>query len=159
MGEGYADYFALTILNYYRRKRGAAESLVYGGWLAAANPARANGLRRHAYGPAFPGTYASSGQPEYTLPHEFGQVWCEALLRMNAALGRGSADAGDELGWRLVVASMPLIDAREVRITFPEGRRALLRAFDNAATNGIIPGDVPATRAAVANAFSSLQIP
>ncbi len=33
LGEGFSDYYALSILNYYRRRAGLTEEWVYGRWV------------------------------------------------------------------------------------------------------------------------------
>lgn len=153
LGEGYSDYFALSILNFLRRRAGLRENLVYGAWIAN-NPT--TGLRRDPYGDGFPRTFASlrgTGDPA----HDVAQVWCQALLRVNRALGQGDRDLGDELGWQLVMDSLKHLRVDANSPTFLHGRDALLRAFDDkAALGAIVAGDAPAVRAAVVDVFAVL---
>jgi extracellular elastinolytic metalloproteinase len=136
MGEGYSDYFALTIRNYYRRKAGRPESRVFGAWIARD---AAKGLRRQPYDATFAGTYADLGKAGFQLPHEAGQVWCFLLLLLRDELVKhlGTADAGDAAAWQLVMKSLPFTlsseqgpKGDESGPNFLDGKRALLLAFD-----------------------------
>jgi len=102
LSEGLSDYFALTLQNYLRRKRGIGEVLVFGGWIRGT----ATGLRASAYGPGFTATYGSLRAPGFAAHHDAGQVWCQTLLEMNEALGAGNRNLGDERGWQVVVDAL-----------------------------------------------------
>lgn len=158
MGEGFSDYFAVTIRNYYRRRAGRAESAVFGAWISGEAP---GGWRRQSYDEAgFQGDYAGLGSPALRGAHDAGQVWCQALLnvhrRLAGVLGGDAAarDRADELGWRLVVASLPI--CRDVQPHFLDGRDAILSAFDDLDRQGRIPGNAAAQKAAVREAFRAL---
>ncbi len=153
MGEGYSDYFAVSIMNFYRRQATRDERGVYGAWIA---DNKNTGLRRHAYGPTFPDTYDTLRASPNLEAHEAGQVWGEALLRVNEALGRDDRDAGDQLGWQLVMDSLKLLPVGPEAPTFLDGRTALFRAFDAAVLDGAIPGDPATLRTAVEKVFADL---
>jgi extracellular elastinolytic metalloproteinase len=152
MGEGYSDYFALSMANFRRRRAGSAEGGVYAAWIGN-NPA--TGLRRHAYGAAFPDTYETLRITPNLRAHDAGQVWAQALLRVNETLGAGDPDLGDDLGWLLVMDSLKLLPVGSEAPTFLHGRNALLQAFDATVNAGGIPPDAP-LRAAVVNVFTAL---
>lgn len=158
MGEGYSDYFALTIRNYYRRRDNRPESLTFGAWIAD-NDKR--GWRRQSYESAvFRGAYGDLGQVGFVRPHDAGQVWCQALLAMHrglaTAIGAGPAadDQADVLGWRLVIASLPL--CTPVHPTFLDGRDAILMAFDAISPGAFLPASRADLRSAVVEAFRAL---
>lgn len=153
MGEGYSDYFALSILNFYRRRAGLPQSRVYGAWIGDDVE---RGMRRHPYDDAFPGTYALLGSPDFQAAHDAGQVWGRALLELNRALGSGDRERGDEIGWQLVVDSLMLLTPGPEAPTFLDGRDAVLEAFDAKVAGGAIPGNASATREAVVGVFTAL---
>ncbi len=139
LDEGYCDYFALSFQNYRRAASLIAEgasdelatldrSLVFGAWVAD-DPAR--GLRRHAYGSEFPVTFGEIPTPDFNA-HDRGQIWCEALLRLNRKLGKVLQDRlqGDELGWQLVVDSMKLLPVNTNSIGFLEARNRIFQAIE-----------------------------
>jgi extracellular elastinolytic metalloproteinase len=127
LGEGFSDYFAISIQNYYRRREGRAPRDVFGAWVSGDKPA---GLRNHAYGPGFPGTYGRLGKKGFEKDHDAGTVWCQALLEMNAALAAGGDPAlGDELGWQIVFDSLRLLHPGEQGPTFLHARDAVLSAL------------------------------
>ena len=150
LGEGYSDYFALTVENYYRRRvPGVAEVFVFGKWVAPT----ATGLRALAYGPGFHATYGQIGKGVLKDNENAGQVWCAALMEINRVLANGgSQNAGDELGWQLVLDSVRLLHDQPLGLTFLDGRNKLLDAFDTAVSlNRIANG--PAVRVAILAVF------
>ncbi len=150
MGEGYSDYFALSMVNFRRRALQRAESLVYAKWISGDKP---TGLRQHAYGPAFPMTYDTIRTTANIRAHDAGQVWAQALLRVNEILGEGDANLGDELGWQLVMDSLKGMRVGSEAPTFVDGRDALYQAFDAKAAAGHIPSGL---RSQIEDVFTTL---
>jgi extracellular elastinolytic metalloproteinase len=98
LAEALSDYFALTLQNYYRRRAAQPQAHVFGGWISG----HPTGLRAASYGAAFAATYGSLKSPGFASHHDAGQVFCQTLLELNAVLGGGDAELGDERGWRIV---------------------------------------------------------
>jgi extracellular elastinolytic metalloproteinase len=153
MGEGYSDYFALSILNYYRRREGRPQSGVYGAWLSQ-DPV--SGLRRQPYDGSFSGGYGDLGSPAFTDAHDAGQLWCKALLDVTAALPAPDADGRSEVGWQLVMDSLKLLPADTSSPTLLDGRDAILQAFDDLVAAGSLVDPDGAARAALEAAFTAL---
>jgi len=146
MGEGWSDFFALTIQNFFRAQNGQNERVVAGDWVIA-NPA---GIRSNPYDDNYPFTYGNvstfqrfdpdTGQPDPNgLPdeHQTGEIWCAALMmmvrRMRAALGNVD---GYRLGWQMVVDGLKLTPSNP---TFLEARDAILLALDHMLAEQRIP--------------------
>ncbi len=124
LGEGYSDYFALTIQSWQLGR----EKVVFGDWLAGDDR---RGLRRHAYDEAFPLHFGDLTEPENQAPHAGGEIWGAALVRMNRAIGRalGDADRGHEIGWQLVVDSLTLLPVGLDQPGFLAARDSILHAL------------------------------
>ena len=132
MGEGWSDFFALTIQNYHRARSGQPERVVIGDW-AINSP---NGLRSKPYDDHYPHTYGNvatlSRDPATSLPdeHDVGEIWCAVLMmmvrRIRAVLG-SDAD-GYRLGWQIVVDGLKLTPANP---TFLQARDGILLALDH----------------------------
>jgi extracellular elastinolytic metalloproteinase len=148
MGEGWSDFFALTIQNFFRTTGNPplSERVVTGDWVVA-NPA---GIRSHPYDDNYPFTYGNVGtfpraNPETGDPdpnglpdeHQTGEIWCATLLmmvrRMRAGLGEMD---GYRLGWQMVVDGLKLTPANP---TFLDARDAILLALDHMLTQRRIP--------------------
>ncbi|MDH5589973.1 MAG: M36 family metallopeptidase [Gemmatimonadota bacterium] len=114
MAEGYADYFALTIMSHFRGK----PCLALGAWVASSS----TGVREKAYGPAFANTYADLKGSAGTT-YRAAQVWCQTLLNVHET-------AGATLAWRLVIDSLKSITPNAFGPTFLHGRDHILNAFD-----------------------------
>ncbi len=148
MNEGWADYFALTIQNFFR----PSEKFVLGDWVVN-DP---QGIRRAPYDNTFPFNYGDlAGFPEV---HDIGEVWCATLLmmtrRIRAALG--DDPAGYRLAWQIVVDGLKLSPANP---TFVQGRNDILRALDDLGSQGRIPPAVhQAARRAAWEAFAHFGI-
>ena len=141
LDEGYCDYFAVSIRLYNRLRRlqsqGAtpaqleseASRAVFGEW--SADNAQ-HGLRRHAYGDGFPGTFGDLGASGFSEAHDAGQIWAEALLRLSRRLGGALGDAarGHLLGWQLVVDSLKQLSGGGHAVGFLQARDRLLDALD-----------------------------
>ena len=131
MGEGWSDYFALTIQGFLHGR----EKVVCGDWVVK----NAKGIRRAAYDDSYPFHYGQLVEsPEV---HDIGEVWCAALMKMTrlirAALGDDSS--GYRLSWQLVVDGLKVTPQNP---TLLDGRDAILRALDDLLTVNRIPADV-----------------
>jgi len=160
MGEGWSDFFALTIQNFFRAQNGEAERVITGNWVVD-NQA---GIRSNPYDDRYPFTYGnvssfprfdpSTGQPDPNGEpdvHQTGEIWCAALMmmvrRMRAAMG--DVD-GYRLGWQMVVDGLKLTPANP---SFLDARDAILLALDHMLDQRRIPQGVHA--AAQQAAFAS----
>jgi extracellular elastinolytic metalloproteinase len=121
MGEGWSDYFALTIQNHGKTR----ERVITGDWLSG----RPHGIRMHRYDEHYPSGFGSLGKTPYDREHNIGEIWCAALMQMNRnackALG---GDIGHEICWQLVVDALKLTPANP---SFLDGRDALVLALDD----------------------------
>jgi len=122
MGEGWSDYFALTIQNHGL----VEERTVLGDWVLN-DPA---GIRLHPYTDDYPATYGDVGKPPYTEVHNIGEIWCAALMKMNRDLGRAFGDKkrGHLMGWQIVVDGFKLTAANP---SFLMARDGILQALDS----------------------------
>lgn len=130
LAEGYSDYFALTLQNYYR----TVEQDVLGTWVANSP----GGLRRNPYDEAFPGHFGLLGRDEYREPHHAGEVWAATLVSVNRRLGRtlASRQRGHVVGWLLVMESLSLLPADANSPSFLDARDALVDSVDDVAAAG-----------------------
>jgi len=123
LGEAWSDYFAVTILNFYR---GAARRFTFGEYASK----KANGARPHPYD-NFPADVRQLGAKPFHEQHGAGSIFAAALIRMHEALRQLFADddvnraTGQETSWRLVVDSMKRLQANP---TFIDARNALLQS-------------------------------
>jgi extracellular elastinolytic metalloproteinase len=146
MGEGWSDYFALTIQN--RGK--SVEKTVTGDWVSG----RPVGIRSAPYDQNYPGKFGDLSTGIYTEVHNVGEIWCAALMQMNREVGTclGDKDKGHELGWRLVVDGMKLSPSNP---TFLDGRDAILRALQGLSDGGqLTDGQYKGLRLGVWSAFA-----
>ncbi len=151
LGEGYSDYFALTLRSWQLNE----EKTVFGAWLGQDD---LTGLRRHAYDDDFPLHYGDLAEPENQEPHHGGEIWCAALARMNRAIGRELDDPGrgHEIGWQLVVDSLKLLPVGPDQPGFLDARDAVTRALaDLGAAGRLDDAEHAAARRAVDAAFAA----
>jgi extracellular elastinolytic metalloproteinase len=134
MGEGWSDYFALTIQNYGKDE----ERVVTGDWVKN-DP---KGIRLFKYDESFPDNFGHIGTGRYHLGpdgnprvHNIGEIWCATLMKMNRELGAAlnSPERGHVLGWQIVVDGLKLTAANP---SFLDARDAILRAMDDLHTTG-----------------------
>ena len=120
MGEGWSDYFALTIQSYTR----GAEKVVTADWLTG-NP---RGMRTAAYDDSYPRTYGDIAR--MSGEHPVGEVWCAVLMMMTRRMRQAFGDdgAGYRLSWQIVVDGLKVTPANP---TFLQGRDAILRSLDD----------------------------
>jgi extracellular elastinolytic metalloproteinase len=135
MGEGWSDYFALTIQNFFRARNSQPEKTVTGDWVVN----RPGGIRTAPYDDNYPVTYA--GIAEMSDEHDVGEVWCAALMmvtrRVRAALG--SDVDGYRLCWTLVTDGLKLTPANP---SFIQARDGILLALDQLRDQHRISQDV-----------------
>ncbi|TBR59205.1 hypothetical protein B4U84_25580 [Westiellopsis prolifica IICB1] len=127
MGEGWSDYFALTIQNFGK----PVEKVVTGDWLVN-DP---NGIRGLKYDSNFPDHFDKVGKGRYTQEHNLGEIWCATLMEMNRQIGAalGSQDLGHQLGWQIVVDGLKLSPSNP---SFLDERDSILKALDDLHTSG-----------------------
>ena len=135
MSEGWSDYFALTIQNYYLAPSPPAiERTVIGDWLT--NGAT-GGLRGCSYDDSFAndgaGVFGAIGRPGafgmvLARSHLIGRIWCAALMKMNRDLGKVLNDRkkGHLLGWQIVIAGLQFTPSNP---NYLEGRDCIIQAL------------------------------
>jgi extracellular elastinolytic metalloproteinase len=135
MGEGWSDYFALTIQSFFRARNGQPEKVVTGDWVVN----QPGGIRTAPYDDNYPIGYA--GIAEMSDEHDVGEVWCAALMmmtrRVRAALG--SDVDGYRLCWTLVTDGLKLTSANP---SFIDARDGILLALDHLRDQHRISPDV-----------------
>lgn len=134
MGEGWSDYFALTIQNAMRNQ----DKHVVGDWVTN-DPV---GIRKHPYDESYPGNFGHLGKTLGSTAyngsdvHTTGEIWCATLMAMTrrviAALGQ---QPGYNLCWRIVIDGLKLTP---VTPSFLDARDAILRALDDIHTSGAL---------------------
>ncbi len=133
MGEGWSDYFALTIQNFHRPFE--QERRVTGDWVSA----RRAGIRAFPYGPRklpdsrgnFPDGFGDIIGGRYLIDeHNVGEVWCAALMHVNRLMGAEVGDyrRGHQIGWQIVVDGLKLSPSNP---SFLNARDAILKALSD----------------------------
>lgn len=158
MGEGWSDYFALTINNF----PGNLERVVTGNWVTA----RESGIRQRPYNAQYPGAFGDIGKGagevagegnadlSYDEVHDVGEIWCAALMQVNRNVGTalGSKERGYRLMWQAVVDGLKLTPKNP---SFLTARDAVLRAFRSMKDSGrLTEGEYTAVRGAAWEAFA-----
>lgn len=158
MGEGWSDFFALTINNF----PGTSERLVTGSWVTG----RETGIRQRPYSAQYPGTFGDIGKGtgqvagadnadlSYQQVHDVGEIWCAALMQVTRGVGAalGSKERGYRLTWQAVVDGLKLTPKNP---SFLTARDAVLRAFRSMADTGrLSEEEYTAVRAAAWAAFA-----
>ncbi|MCU1519560.1 MAG: hypothetical protein JWQ75_4281 [Pseudarthrobacter sp.] len=159
MGEGWSDYFALTINNF----PGTLERVVTGNWVTG----RAAGIRQRPYNDQYPGTFGDigkgagevqgegNGDLSYGEVHDVGEIWCAALMQVNRNVGAalGSKERGYRLTWQAVVDGLKLTPKNP---SFLTARDAVLRAFRSMKGTGrLTDAEHTAVRRAAWEAFAA----
>lgn len=129
-GEGWSDYFALTVQNHGSE----VEKVVAGDWVTG----RAEGIRGFPYDGDFPDGFGDIGTGRYTRdsrPHNIGEIWCAILMETNRAVGTalGDRDGGHELCWQVVVDALKLSPSNP---SFLDSRDAILEALEDLRDSG-----------------------
>jgi extracellular elastinolytic metalloproteinase len=149
MGEGWSDYFALTIQNFGK----TFEKVVTGDWVID-NP---NGIRKLKYDSNFPDQFDEIGTDRYSAgfpPHNIGEIWCATLMEMNRQIGDVlvSKDRGHQLGWQIVVDALKLSPSNP---SFLDERDAILKALDDLHTKARVnDSDYPKLKKAIWTTFA-----
>ncbi|MFI1030376.1 M36 family metallopeptidase [Streptomyces sp. NPDC020951] len=149
MGEGWSDYFALTIRNFFRER----EHTVVGDWVVD----RPGGLRQRPYDDSYPGDFGDIGKAtgglDYTKIHNVGEIWCAALLettrRISAELG--SKERGYRVAWQAVVDGLKLTPKNP---SFLTARGAILRALKDLKGTAFTEAEYPQVRKAAWGSFA-----
>lgn len=117
LGEGWSDYFALSIQNFDRQE----EKVVMADWLKN-NP---SGIRSMPYDDHFVRTYGQLAA--LVSEHARGEVWCAALLHwtrhLSLAIGK---DPAYFICWQSVVDGLKLTNANP---SFLDARDGIFRAL------------------------------
>jgi extracellular elastinolytic metalloproteinase len=125
MGEGWSDYYALTIVSYLIGR----EKVVTGDWVVQGP----QGIRTAPYDDNYPSTFGDISQ--MTDEHDIGEVWCAALMmftrRVRQALGNDQD--GYRLCWQIVTDGLKLTPANP---SFLDARDAILLALDHLKDTG-----------------------
>lgn len=122
MGEGWGDYFALTVQNFFLDQ----EKVVTGDWVVD-NP---GGIRRAPYDANYPFDYGQLRNfPEV---HDIGEVWCATLMQMtrNMIVALNCKKQGYRIAWQIVVDGLKMTPPNP---TFLDARDAILGALDDLA--------------------------
>ncbi|NEU80214.1 M36 family metallopeptidase [Nostoc sp. UIC 10630] len=132
MGEGWGDYFALTIQNFGK----PVEKVVIGDWVTD-NP---RGIRHFPYNSNFPDRFGKLGTGIYNEEHNIGEIWCATLMEMNRQIGHalGSQERGHQIGWQMVVDALKLSPSNP---SFLDERDAILSALNDLLTKGRLTSD------------------
>ena len=131
MGEGWSDFYALTVQNFFRARHGLPERVVVGDWVVS----DAAGIRTAPYDDNYPLGYGDlngmGGE------HDVGEVWCAALMmarrRIEAAIG--NSEESYRIAWALVADGLKLTPANP---SFLDARDAILRALDDLRDGGLL---------------------
>ncbi len=128
MGEGWSDYYALTIISYFIGK----EKTVTGDWVVN----NENGIRTAPYDDLYPVKFGGIGG--FEDEHDVGEVWCAALMMMTRKirLALGNDQDGYRLSWQIVTDGLKLTPANP---SFLAGRDAILMALDELRKANKIP--------------------
>lgn len=161
MGEGWGDFFALTINNFPR----AHERVVTGSWVIG----QAAGIRQRPYDAQYPGTFGDIGKGRgqvsgngnddlsYQEVHDVGEIWCATLMQLtrNVADALDSKERGYRLTWQAVVDGLKLTPKNP---SFLTARDAILRAFKSMDGTRLAAGDYTKVRRAAWEAFAQFGI-
>lgn len=145
MGEGWSDYFALTIQSYFQNN----EKVVSGDWVVDSP----GGIRRAPYDDNYPFSFGQLS--EFPEVHDIGEVWCAALMKMTRLIRTtlGDDNSGYRLAWQLVVDALKLTPPNP---TFLDGRDAIFRTLDDMVSAGRLSASVHArVQTAMWQAFAS----
>ena len=131
MGEGWSDYFALTIQNFSRNE----EKVVTGSWVTN----RQEGIREFKYNDDFPDHFGKIGTGRYNEVHNIGEIWCATLMYLNRRMvEKFGKDKGYNLTWRIVVDSLKLSRSNP---SFLDARNDILKAIHHLRTSDHLSED------------------
>ncbi|HEY5857701.1 MAG TPA: M36 family metallopeptidase [Aldersonia sp.] len=160
MGEGWSDYFALTIRNFARDD----ERTVTGSWVVNSR----KGIRQRPYDSAYPGKFghiglgrgqvagAGNADLSYRQVHAVGEIWCAALIEATRNVVEALGDdkrRGYRITWQAVVDGMKLTPKNPSML---EARDAVLAAL--AALPGLTEDERARVRTAAWRAFADFEM-
>jgi extracellular elastinolytic metalloproteinase len=153
MGEGWSDYFALSIQNLARNN----ERFVTGDWVVD-DP---GGIREFPYDSGFPDGFGQIGTGRYRFDflgrpqvHNIGEIWCATLMEITR---RAVNELDDKprayaVCWQIVVDALKLTTPNP---NFLDARDAILQALDDLQANAKITAEEhTAVRRAAWTAFA-----
>jgi len=123
LGEGWSDYFALTIQNYYLPN----EKNIIGNWTINSS----KGIRRHPYDNKYHSyrTYGTLSSEDPKKVHDNGEVWCAALMHWTRHLSQElNKERAHCICWQAIVDGMKATNARPCYL---DARDAILSALDD----------------------------
>jgi extracellular elastinolytic metalloproteinase len=147
MGEGWSDYFALTMQNFGK----SPERVVTGDWTV--NDPR--GIRRYPYDEHFPLNFGNVGKDDNDEVHNIGEIWCATLMEMNRNMTAAlqSQPRAYRLAWQIVVDSFSLMP---INPSFLNARDSMLRALDDLHLgNKVTDAEYTPVRKAMWSAFAT----
>ncbi|MFJ7045131.1 M36 family metallopeptidase [Streptomyces sp. NPDC101112] len=149
MGEGWSDYFALTIPNFFRER----EHTVVGDWVVD-DP---GGIRQRPYDDNYPGDFGDIGHAtgglDCTRIHNVGEIWCAALMEMTRRISAvlDSRERGYRVAWQAVVDGLKLTPKNP---SFLTARGAFLRALKDLKARAFTEAEYPEVRKAAWGSFA-----
>ncbi|MFH6994570.1 M36 family metallopeptidase [Flavobacterium sp. FlaQc-48] len=121
MGEGWSDYFALSIQNYYSTD----EKNITGDWVTN----KAGGIRKHVYNDDYDQFLTYGKIDKISGPHNRGELWCATLMHWTRHLSRSiGKDKSYYICWQSVVDGLKLTNANP---SFIDARNAIFRALQS----------------------------
>lgn len=128
MGEGWSDYFALTIQNFGN----VVEKDVTGSWVKNSTA----GIRSHPYNDDFDKHFTYGKLPQISSVHTRGELWCATLMHWTRHLSAAMPkDKAYFICWQSSVDSLKLTNANP---SYLEARDAILRAVQALEESGVI---------------------
>lgn len=157
MGEGWGDYFALSIRNFSRQ----SERVVTGTYVMK----NTKGIRQRPYDEAYPGTFGDIGKGlgqvsgagnqdlDYSEEHNVGEIWCAALMELTRKIVVALADKrrGYEVTWLAIVDGLKLTPKNP---SFLVARNAILAALAALKGTRIANSEFPKVQQAAWEAFA-----
>lgn len=131
MGEGWSDYFALTIQNFNNE----VEKVTAGNWVKNNHA----GVRSHPYTDAYSNHRTYGKITSIKSEHGRGEVWCAALMHWTRYLSRSiDKPLAYFICWQSIVDGLKLINANP---SFLEARDGILRAVEALAKKKVIDNE------------------
>ncbi len=127
LAEGWSDYFALSVQNYFLVQNGKPERPFLQDWLNGTLNDKS--IRTHKYDDTFPGRFGMINLPEFSDDHSIGSIWAALLLKINRDIGKelGNPARGHRVGWRIVFDALPKTPSNS---SFIQARKAILSSLD-----------------------------
>ncbi|QDS94738.1 Bacterial leucyl aminopeptidase precursor [Roseimaritima multifibrata] len=146
-GEGWGDYFALTIQNFGQ----ATERTTTGDWVTNSS---GQGIRRFPYTDGYPEDFGNIRPGGTTQVHAGGEIWCATLMHMTRLMGRELNDQNRAyyIAWQIVVDAFKLSPTNP---SFLDSRDAIFDALDDLNNAGAVTSpERNACRRAIWTAFA-----